>query len=82
MPAANPQSNPPTEITQPRKGASLGSAMPQRSELSSKSIGNGSRTRFLSVKKFRFRRVGTMLAIGAVVVVLGFLTWAAIHLWG
>lgn len=81
MPPANrpqPQPQSLTDLIQVRGAA----APPKRPDRPHHAIGKGSRTRFLSVKKFRFGRVGSMLAIGATVVVVGFLTWAAIHLWG
>jgi hypothetical protein len=81
MPPANRPPQSLTDIIQVR-GAPKSSGPPVRPDRPHKSIGKGSRTRFLSVKKFRFGRVGSMLAIGALAVVLGFLTWAAIHLWG
>jgi hypothetical protein len=81
MPPANRPPQPPqslTDIIQVRGAA----APPKRPDRPHQSIGKGSRTRFLSVKKFRLGRVRSMLLIGASVVVLGFLTWAALHLWG
>ncbi len=80
MPPANrpPPSQSLTDIV-PERGRA---PAPQRSDRPHHAIGAGSRTRFLSVKRFRPGRVGKLLAIGAAVVVLGFLTWAAIHIWG
>ena len=81
MPPANrPQSQPQslTDVIQVRGTE----APPKRPDRPHQAIGKGSRTSFLSVKKFRFGRVGNMLAIGAAVVVLGFLTWVGIQLMG
>lgn len=85
MPPANRPSQPPqslTDIIQVRGGPTVAGGPPKRPDRPHQSIGKGSRTRFLSVKKFRFGRVGSMLAIGATVIVLGFLTWAIIHVYG
>jgi hypothetical protein len=45
-------------------------------------VGKGSRTRFLSVKKFRFARARTMLFIGVAVVGFIFLAWCGLYLMG
>lgn len=55
---------------------------PSAAPASSTKPGKGSRTRFLSVKKFRFARARTMLFIGMAVVGSAFLIWCGLYLLG
>jgi len=76
-PAADRPPNPSNDDIQVRGGGPPAPARPPR-----KAGGHGSRTRFLSVKKFRFTRVRGLLFIGVTVLLFGFLTWCALSMWG
>lgn len=77
-PAANRPPNPSNDHLQVRGGGPPAQAKPPHKA----GGGHGSRTRFLSVKKFRFTRVRGLLFIGVTLLLFGFLAWCAFSIWG